>query len=67
MVDSNKKWILYTNRYICEYINEYTNVKKHFDKYCFAHYQEGEVIKERCTGIIDIEKVRPEESGNLNI
>lgn len=27
----------------------------------------SEFIKERCTGIIDIEKVRPEERGNLNI
>ena len=27
----------------------------------------SDFIKERCTGIIDIEKVRPEERGNLNI
>lgn len=27
----------------------------------------SDFIKERCTGSIDIEKVRPEERGNLNI
>lgn len=27
----------------------------------------SDLIKERCTGIIDIETIRPEKRGNLNI
>jgi len=29
----NHKWILYTDKEICENIDEYPNVKKHFDQY----------------------------------
>ena len=33
VIGLNQKWILYTNRNVCDHINEYPNVKKHFDKY----------------------------------
>lgn len=29
----NHKWILYTDKQVCNQIDEYPNVKKHFDKY----------------------------------
>ena len=45
--------------YIPDYKNEPAGIKQLLPW--------SEFIKERCTGIIDIEKVRPEERGNLNI
>ena len=45
--------------YMADYKNEPAGIKQLLPW--------SDFIKERCTGIIDIEKVRPEERGNLNI
>ena len=45
--------------YMLDYKNEPAGIKQQLPW--------SDFIKERCTGIIDIEKVRPEERGNLNI
>lgn len=33
IVGSNHKWILYTDKQVCKRIDDYPNVKRHFDKY----------------------------------
>lgn len=33
VIGENHRWILYTNKDVCENIDQYPNVKKHFDKY----------------------------------